>query len=112
MHRIVGRRATDLIKSGGYRIGAGEIETVLLAHPSIAEVAVIGVPDDDLGQRIVAYVVGEQAGEHAADGSGSDEDLIAFVSAELSAHKRPREIRRVESLPRNAMGKVQKKLLG
>lgn len=113
MHRIVGRRATDLIKSGGYRIGAGEIETVLLAHPSVAEVAVIGVPDDDLGQRIIAYVVGEQAADGSgSDGSGSDEDLIAFVSAELSAHKRPREIRRVESLPRNAMGKVQKKLLG
>lgn len=103
MHRIVGRRATDLIKSGGFRIGAGEIETVLLAHPAVEEVAVIGVPDDDLGQRIVAYVVGE-----AVD----DDELIDFVGQELSAHKRPREIRRTESLPRNAMGKVQKKLLG
>ncbi|MGV9671645.1 MULTISPECIES: acyl-CoA synthetase [unclassified Gordonia (in: high G+C Gram-positive bacteria)] len=103
MHRIVGRRATDLIKSGGFRIGAGEIETVLLAHSAVTEVAVVGVDDDDLGQRIVAYVVGEQV---------PDAELIDLVAEELSAHKRPREIRWVASLPRNAMGKVQKKLLG
>ncbi|AZG47335.1 acyl-CoA synthetase [Gordonia insulae] len=102
MHRIVGRRATDLIKSGGFRIGAGEIETVLLGHPSVDEVAVIGIPDDDLGQRIVAYVVGERI---------PDSELIDHVTAELSHHKRPREIRFVNALPRNAMGKVQKKLL-
>ncbi|MFE3193479.1 acyl-CoA synthetase [Nocardia sp. NPDC059240] len=105
-HRIVGRESVDLIKSGGYRIGAGEIETSLLGHPAVAETAVVGVPDDDLGQRIVAYVV-------LRDGAGeaSTESLIAHVAGELSAHKRPREVRVVESLPRNAMGKVQKKLL-
>ena len=102
MHRIVGRSSTDLIKTGGYRVGAGEIETVLLGHPSVREAAVIGVPDDDLGQRIVACVVGEGIVE---------QDLIDLVATELSNHKRPREIRVLESLPRNAMGKVQKKLL-
>lgn len=102
MHRIVGRSSIDLIKSGGYRIGAGEIETVLLGHPSVREVAVIGVPDDDLGQRIVAVVVGEDIDQTV---------LIDLVATELSNHKRPREIRVVEELPRNAMGKVQKKLL-
>ncbi|MEW2017926.1 acyl-CoA synthetase [Rhodococcus sp. NPDC076796] len=102
-HRIVGRASTDLIKSGGYRVGAGEIETVLLGHPSVDEVAVVGVPDDDLGQRIVAFVVGTDV---------QDRVLIDLVATELSIHKRPREIRVVDSLPRNAMGKVQKKLLG
>ncbi|MGB6072661.1 MAG: AMP-binding protein, partial [Rhodococcus sp. (in: high G+C Gram-positive bacteria)] len=102
-HRIVGRASTDLIKSGGYRVGAGEIETVLLGHPSVDEVAVVGVPDDDLGQRIVAFVVGTDV---------EDRVLIDLVATELSIHKRPREIRVVDSLPRNAMGKVQKKLLG
>jgi fatty acid CoA ligase FadD36 len=101
MHRIVGRESVDLIKSGGYRIGAGEIETVLLGHSGVDEVAVVGVPDDDLGQRIVAFVVG----------SAAPHELIDFVAQQLSVHKRPREVRIVDSLPRNAMGKVQKKLL-
>ena len=59
MHRIVGRESVDLIKSGGYRIGAGEIETALLGHQGVDEVAVVGMPDADLGQRIVAFVVGD-----------------------------------------------------
>jgi len=91
----------DLIKSGGYRIGAGEIETALLGHPGVAEVAVVGLPDADLGQRIVAFVVGD----------AGTEELITFVAQQLSVHKRPREIRLVDSLPRNAMGKVVKKEL-
>ena len=55
--RLVGRRATDLIKSGGYRIGAGEIEGSLREHPAVAEAAVTGEPDGDLGERVVAWVV-------------------------------------------------------
>lgn len=105
-HRIVGRESVDLIKSGGYRIGAGEIETSLLARPEVAEVAVVGAPDPDLGQRIVAWVVPE--GTPTPDLA---DDLIAHVAADLSRHKRPREIRFTDDLPRNAMGKVQKKLL-
>ena len=101
MHRIVGRESVDLIKSGGYRIGAGEIETVLLGHPGVEEAAVVGLPDEDLGQRIVAFVVG----------SAQPDELIEFVAQELSVHKRPREVRIVEGLPRNAMGKVLKKQL-
>lgn len=102
-HRIVGRASTDLIKSGGYRIGAGEVENALLAHPGVREAAVVGVPDEDLGQRIVAYVVAEGVTEH---------ELIGTVARELSAHKRPRAVVFRESLPRNAMGKVRKDQLG
>lgn len=103
-HRIVGRESVDLIKSGGYRIGAGEVETSLLGHPAVAEVAVVGIADADLGQRIVAFVVPR------AEAPG-EQELIDHVAAQLSVHKRPREIRFVPALPRNAMGKVQKKQL-
>lgn len=101
---IVGRRATDLIKSGGYKIGAGEIENALLEHPGVAEVAVVGVPDEDLGERIVAHVV-------ASGTAPTDRELIDHVATLLAPHKRPREIRFTGSLPRNDMGKVMKSRL-
>jgi len=108
-HRIVGRESVDLIKAGGYRIGAGEIESTMLGHPAVAEVAVVGLPDPDLGQRIVAFVV---ARGEVDDEAALATELTAYVGSELSAHKRPREIRFVTGLPRNEMGKVQKKKLG
>ena len=102
-HRIVGRTSIDIIKSGGYKGGAGEVEGALLGHPAVTECAVLGVPDDDLGERIVAFVVASEA--------VTAEVLSDHVAAGLSIHKRPREVRFVDSLPRNAMGKVQKSLL-
>ncbi len=101
-HRIVGRLSMDIIKTGGFKVGAGEVETALLGHPSVSEAAVVGMPDDDLGQRIVAFVVGEGVDPQV---------LIDHVARTLSIHKRPREVRVVAELPRNAMGKVQKTLL-
>ena len=83
-------------------MGAGEVETALLGHPSVEEVAVVGLPDDDLGQRIAAFVVGHDV---------HPQELIDHVGTLLNAHKRPREIRVVSELPRNAMGKVQKKMI-
>ena len=67
--RIVGRRSTDLIKTGGYKVGAGEIEVALLEHPAVAEAAVTGEEDPDLGEKIIAWVVprGRQAGREGAD---------------------------------------------
>ena len=73
----------------------------MLGHPGVDEVAVVGMPDEDLGQRIVAFVVG----------AARPDELIGYVAQQLSVHKRPREVRVVESLPRNAMGKVMKKEL-
>jgi acyl-CoA synthetase (AMP-forming)/AMP-acid ligase II len=104
--RIVGRRATDLIKSGGYKIGAGEIENVLLEHPQVAEVAVTGEPDEDLGERIVAWIV-------PTPGSTPDQqELVDHVARLLTPHKRPRVVRFLDALPRNDMGKVTKRALG
>lgn len=103
--RIVGRKATDLIKSGGYKIGAGEIENALLEHPNVAEAAVTGEPDDDLGERIVAWVVPDGA-------RPTVEELADHVSKLLAPHKRPRVVRYLDALPRNDMGKVMKRALG
>jgi malonyl-CoA/methylmalonyl-CoA synthetase len=103
--RIVGRRSTDLIKTGGYKVGAGEVETALLGHPAVDEAAVVAAPDPDLGERIVAFVVAGNGGAPHAD------ELIDHVAGQLAPHKRPREVRFVERLPRNAMGKIQKNRL-
>lgn len=101
--RIAGRKSTDLIKCGGFKVGAGEVEGALLEHPAVREAAVVGAPDVDLGERIVAFVV--------LSGSAAPKELEDHVAKLLSPHKRPRDIRPVASLPRNAMGKVQKKEL-
>jgi malonyl-CoA/methylmalonyl-CoA synthetase len=101
--RVHGRRATDLIKTGGFKVGAGEIEACLAGSPGVAEAAVIGLPDPDLGERIVAFVVPRDPASPPAEDA-----LIRRVAAELAPHKRPREVRFLEALPRNAMGKVQK----
>ncbi|MDH6143849.1 fatty acid CoA ligase FadD36 [Kitasatospora sp. GP30] len=102
-HRIVGRASVDLIKSGGFKIGAGEVEAALRDHPGVADAAVIGEPDPDLGQAVVAFVI--PAGPVTGD------QLTAFVAERLSVHKRPRRVVLVDELPRNAMGKVLKKRL-
>jgi acyl-CoA synthetase (AMP-forming)/AMP-acid ligase II len=101
--RILGRRDTDLIKTGGYRVGAGEVEDAVLAHPGVAEVAVAGVPDHKLGQRVVAWVVPASSLDQA--------EMQSFLAARLAPYKRPLEIHLVDSLPRNALGKVQKRQL-
>jgi malonyl-CoA/methylmalonyl-CoA synthetase len=102
--RVVGRRSTDLIKTGGYKVGAGEIEVALLEHPGVLEAAVTGEEDPDLGEKIIAWVVPDGDAPNA-------KDLIDHVAGELAPHKRPREIRFLDELPRNAMGKVVKQRL-
>ncbi|MEU9896915.1 acyl-CoA synthetase [Streptomyces phaeochromogenes] len=104
--RIVGRKATDLIKSGGYKIGAGEIENALLEHPGVREAAVTGEPDADLGERIVAWIV-------PADPQSPPtvEELADHVASRLAPHKRPRVVHHLDALPRNDMGKIMKRAL-
>ncbi|MFE2043534.1 acyl-CoA synthetase [Streptomyces sp. NPDC059477] len=105
--RIVGRKATDLIKSGGYKIGAGEIENALLEHPGVREAAVTGEPDADLGERIVAWIVPADPGSPP-----TDTELADHVARRLAPHKRPRVVRHLDALPRNDMGKIMKRALG
>jgi malonyl-CoA/methylmalonyl-CoA synthetase len=99
---LIGRRATDLICSGGYKIGAGEVESALLEHPEIADAAVTGAPDPDLGERVVAWVVA------ASDPPPTAEKLAEHVAGLLAPHKRPRVVHYLSALPRNDLGKVLK----
>lgn len=103
--RLLGRTSVDIIKSGGYKLSALEIEAALLEHPAIAEVAVIGVPDATWGERVTACVV-LRAGQTL-----SLADLQAFATGRLARYKLPRDLRLLAALPRNAMGKVQKQHL-
>lgn len=104
--RLVGRKSTDLIKSGGYKIGAGEIENVLLTHPDVAEVAVVGEAEADLGECVAAWVVPARATPPTLT------ELADLVATQLAPHKRPRRLHLVDALPRNDMGKVLKRALG
>lgn len=101
-YRILGRRSTDIIKTAGYKVSALEIEEVLREHPGVSDAAVVGLPDLDLGERLVAAVV--PAGPVAPD----PEALRVWVRERLAPYKVPRQIRLFEELPRNAMGKVTK----
>ncbi|WP_060902693.1 acyl-CoA synthetase [Streptomyces europaeiscabiei] len=104
--RIVGRKATDLIKSGGYKIGAGEIENALLEHPGVREAAVTGEPDPDLGERVVAWIVPTDP-----QSPPPAPELATHVATHLSPHKRPRTVHYLSALPRNDMGKIMKRAL-
>jgi malonyl-CoA/methylmalonyl-CoA synthetase len=98
-HRIRGRSG-DLIISGGFNVYPAEVEDVLLAHPAVSEVAVTATPSAEWGEAVVAWVV--------PDGNLDVGDLLSFAAARLAPYKRPRSVRVIDSLPRNAMGKVQR----
>ena len=103
--QIVGRRTTDLIKSGGYKIGAGEIEAALREHPAVDDAAVTGEPDQDLGERVVAWIV-------LRDQTNiTEQELTDHVATQLAPHKRPRTVHFLDQLPRNELGKIQKNRL-
>ena len=95
---IVGR-AKELIISGGFNVYPREVEDVLLAHPAVAEVAVVGEPSDEWGEVVVAVVV-------ATGEPPSEAELLAHAARDLAPYKQPRRVRFVDALPRNALGKV------
>jgi malonyl-CoA/methylmalonyl-CoA synthetase len=101
-YRLLGRTSVDILKSGGYKISALEIEEVLRQHPAIAEVAVVGVADEEWGQRVAAAVV-------LADGQSLELDELRDWGKELMApYKVPTLLKVLTALPRNALGKVTK----
>jgi malonyl-CoA/methylmalonyl-CoA synthetase len=104
-YRIMGRSSVDIIKSGGYKLSALEIEGALLNHENISECAVIGVADDTWGEAVTAFVVLKP------DTTLSLEELKAWCKERTSPYKIPKTLRVVDALPRNAMGKVAKPTL-
>ncbi len=101
-YRILGRTSVDIIKTGGYKVSALEIEEVLRTHPAVAECAVVGVEDPEWGERICAAV------EPRADAELTLAALQSWAREQLAPYKLPRTLRCVTALPRNAMGKVTK----
>ena len=102
IYRILGRESVDIIKTGGYKVSALEIEEVLLTHQTIEECAVVGVADEDWGQRVAAAVV------LCDDQQLELEPLRTWCKAQLATYKVPSLLRTMKELPRNAMGKVTK----
>jgi O-succinylbenzoic acid--CoA ligase len=98
-------RRDDLVVSGGENVYPAEIEAVLLEHAAVADAGVTGVPDDDLGARVVAWIVRRPGVELDAA------TLVNHCSSRLAGYKRPREFRFIDTLPRNAAGKLQRRRL-
>lgn len=103
--RLLGRTSTDVLKSGGYKLSALEIEAVLRDHPCIAEVAIVGLPDEVWGDRVTACAVLGPGQALAL------EELQSWAKDRLAPYKLPRALVLMPELPRNAMGKLQKGLL-
>ena len=96
-------RKRDMIKSGGLNVYPAEVEFVISALPRIAEVAIVGVPDEKWGEKVVACVV--------ARGACTGEEVIAFCNGKLAGYKRPKEVIFMDELPKNETGKIVKRLL-
>jgi malonyl-CoA/methylmalonyl-CoA synthetase len=101
-HRILGRRSVDIIKTGGEKVSALEIEEVLRTHPDVRECAVVGVPDQEWGERVCAALLANP------EAALTVESLRAWAKDRLAPAKVPSRIRLVTDLPRNTMGKVTK----
>ncbi|MCA9685091.1 MAG: AMP-binding protein, partial [Myxococcales bacterium] len=106
--QIVGRSSVDIIKSGGFKISAREIEEALSKHPTVREVAVVGIPDSKWGERIVACVVADPEATADLEPAALLEALVAHHRDHLADYKKPRGLLLVDELPRNALGKLQK----
>ncbi len=100
-YRILGRNSVDIIKSGGYKISALEIEEVLRQYPGIKDCSVVGLPNDEWGELVAAAIV--------TQGVVDEKALNMWMREQMPAYKTPRKYLTVSELPRNAMGKVTKK---
>lgn len=98
--KILGRDSVDIIKSGGYKISALEIEEVLRKHPEIKDCGVVGIPDEEWGELVAAAIISSQKMDL--------KELNSWIRERMPAYKTPRKYLFLDDLPRNAMGKVVK----
>jgi acyl-CoA synthetase (AMP-forming)/AMP-acid ligase II len=110
---ILGRRSADIIKTGGEKVSALEIERELLSLPQVSECAVVGLPSEAWGQKVAAVVVLSETGKTAGrkGGEWSGLDMRRALKERLANYKIPQELKTVGHIPRNAMGKINKKQL-
>eukprot|EP01035_Chromulina_nebulosa_P024552 gene24552-31972_t len=113
-YKLLGRNSTDIIKSSGYKLSALEIEREILSHPQIYEAAVLGVPDEIKGELVIAIISLRQRVEDISNypiitNNNAKKSLNLFLEDKLSYYKRPSRVFIVDELPRNHMGKVNKK---
>ncbi|MFM9074350.1 MAG: AMP-binding enzyme, partial [Bacteroidota bacterium] len=99
-YRILGRNSVDIIKSGGYKISALEIEEVLRSHPAIVDCCVVGLPDEEWGETVAAAIIVKEPLEATA--------IKSWLRERMPAYRTPRTFLMTDTLPRNAMGKVMK----
>ncbi|OAK94511.1 acetyl-CoA synthetase-like protein [Phaeosphaeriaceae sp. SRC1lsM3a] len=113
LYFIHGRKSADIIKTGGEKVSALEIEREMLSLPQISEVAVVGLPSEAWGQKVAAVVVLSEAGKTGGKGgkAWSALDMRRALKEVLANYKIPQEMKVVEEIPRNAMGKINKKQL-
>ena len=106
-------RAKDMIIRGGFNVYSREVEEVLMSHPAVSLAAVVGVPDEEHGEEVKAYVIRAAAADGDGDGMPVNEaDLVAWCKEQMAAYKYPRSVVFVESLPMTATGKILKRELG
>ncbi|KAL9618205.1 MAG: hypothetical protein Q9160_007039 [Pyrenula sp. 1 TL-2023] len=113
MYFIKGRKSVDIIKTGGEKVSALEIERELLSLSQVSEAAVLGVPNEQWGQKVAAVLVLSEEGKTAGKGGKAwgVMDMRRALKDRLVNYKVPQELKVVESIPRNAMGKINKKTL-
>ena len=112
-YRLLGRSSVDILKTGGEKVSALEIEETLREHPDVAEIAVVGAPDETWGDRVVAFVTWrsdeiDSAGARATDAPSRADALRRWAKGRLPPFKVPKDVVALDALPRNPMGKVEK----
>ena len=105
IYRILGRKSLDIIKTGGYKVSALEVENVMRTHPNVAECTIVGIKDPEWGERVSAVLVLKKGAKLPLA------SLRSWAKERLAAYKIPNQIKTIDEIPRNALGKISRKKL-